>query len=62
MSGAVLDDVASEVVADGPWAVETHGLTKRFGESVAVNSVDLRVPRGCAFVGMSSQFGPSVIT
>ncbi|HUZ40377.1 MAG TPA: ABC transporter ATP-binding protein [Acidimicrobiales bacterium] len=49
MSGAVLDDVASRADADGPWAVETHGLTKRFGESVAVNSVDLRVPRGCAF-------------
>ena len=35
--------------ADGPWAVETHGLTKRFGDSVAVDGVDLRVPRGCAF-------------
>jgi hypothetical protein len=22
--------------AEGPWAVETHGLTKRFGENVAV--------------------------
>jgi ABC-2 type transport system ATP-binding protein len=32
-----------------PWAVETHGLTKRFGENVAVNSVELLVPRGCAF-------------
>jgi len=31
------------------WAVETHGLTKRFGESVAVNDVELLVPRGCAF-------------
>jgi len=31
------------------WAVETHGLTKRFGNSVAVDGVDLRVPRGCAF-------------
>jgi len=35
--------------ADGEWAVETHGLTKRFGDNVAVNSVELRVPRGCAF-------------
>jgi ABC-2 type transport system ATP-binding protein len=35
--------------ADGPWAVETHGLTKRFGDNVAVNSVELLVPRGCAF-------------
>jgi ABC-2 type transport system ATP-binding protein len=31
------------------WAVETHGLTKRFGENVAVNNVELLVPRGCAF-------------
>ena len=31
------------------WAVEVHGLTKRFGENVAVNDVDLLVPRGCAF-------------
>ena len=35
--------------ADGPWAVETHGLTKRFGNNVAVDAVDLRIPRGCAF-------------
>ena len=32
-----------------PWAVETHGLTKRFGDNVAVNEVELLVPRGCAF-------------
>jgi ABC-2 type transport system ATP-binding protein len=31
------------------WAVETHGLTKRFGRNVAVNDVELLVPRGCAF-------------
>ena len=31
------------------WAVETHGLTKRFGENVAVDDVELLVPRGCAF-------------
>ncbi len=30
-------------------AIETHGLTKRFGERAAVDSVDLQVPRGCAF-------------
>jgi ABC-2 type transport system ATP-binding protein len=29
--------------------VETHGLTKRFGENVAVDAVELLVPRGCAF-------------
>jgi ABC-2 type transport system ATP-binding protein len=34
--------------ADG-WAVETHGLTKRFGANVAVDDVDLLVPRGSAF-------------
>ena len=31
------------------WAVQTHGLTKRFGSNVAVNDVELRVPRGSAF-------------
>ena len=35
--------------ADDRWAVETHGLTKRFGDNVAVNDVELLVPRGCAF-------------
>jgi ABC-2 type transport system ATP-binding protein len=34
---------------DGAWAVETHGLTKRFGSNVAVDDVELLVPRGCAF-------------
>ena len=34
---------------EGQWAVETHGLTKRFGDNVAVNGVELLVPRGCAF-------------
>ena len=38
------------LAGDGsPWAVETHGLTKRFGENVAVDDVELLVPRGCAF-------------
>lgn len=35
--------------APGGWAVETSGLTKRFGSVVAVDGVDLLVPRGCAF-------------
>jgi ABC-2 type transport system ATP-binding protein len=30
-------------------AIETHGLTKRFGERTALDGIDLRVPRGCAF-------------
>jgi ABC-2 type transport system ATP-binding protein len=34
---------------DGDWAVEVRGLTKRFGARAAVDDVDLRVPRGCAF-------------
>jgi ABC-2 type transport system ATP-binding protein len=43
--------VARPVVApgDGAWAVETHGLTKRFGSNVAVNDVELLVPQGSAF-------------
>jgi ABC-2 type transport system ATP-binding protein len=31
------------------WAVETRGLTKRFGANVAVDRVELGVPRGSAF-------------
>ncbi len=31
------------------WAVETHGLCKRFGATVAVDGVELLVPRGSAF-------------
>ncbi len=30
-------------------AIETSGLTKRFGQRVAIDHVDLRVPRGSAF-------------
>jgi ABC-2 type transport system ATP-binding protein len=30
-------------------AVETRGLTKRFGQTIAVHDVELRVPMGCAF-------------
>jgi ABC-2 type transport system ATP-binding protein len=33
----------------GGWAVEARGLTKRFGSNVAVDDVELRVPRGYAF-------------
>jgi ABC-2 type transport system ATP-binding protein len=40
--------ISFERPADG-WAVETHGLTKRFGNTVAVNGVELLVPRGYAF-------------
>jgi ABC-2 type transport system ATP-binding protein len=34
---------------NGGWAVETHGLIKRFGTTVAVDDVELLVPRGSAF-------------
>jgi ABC-2 type transport system ATP-binding protein len=34
---------------EGGWAVQTHGLTKRCGSAVAVDDVELRVPRGSAF-------------
>jgi ABC-2 type transport system ATP-binding protein len=34
--------------ADSP-AIEARGLTKRFGERVALDGIDLQVPRGCAF-------------
>ena len=33
----------------GAFIVETSGLTKRFGDRMAVEDVDLRVPRGSAF-------------
>jgi len=44
----LVEDVRSEP-SDRSWAVETHGLVKRFGDNVAVNGVELRIPRGCAF-------------
>ena len=37
------------VRSDNDWAVETHDLTKRFGTNVAVDNVELLVPRGSAF-------------
>lgn len=49
MDAGTLDDVSLASPAQSPWAVETHGLTKRFGDNVAVNDVELLVPRGCAF-------------
>src|SRR5579859_806698 len=49
-------DLASEAIARAraypqamDFVVETRGLTKRFGERLAVDSVDLQVPRGSAF-------------
>src|SRR5205809_8147228 len=39
---------AADLVS-APYVVETSGLTKRFGDRVAVDNVDLRVPPGSAF-------------
>ena len=49
MSTTTLASSPPAPVGDSQWAVETHGLTKRFGDNVAVNDVELLVPRGCAF-------------
>jgi ABC-2 type transport system ATP-binding protein len=49
MSTATFPDTSARQAAESRWAVETHGLTKRFGQNVAVNGVELLIPRGCAF-------------
>ncbi|MGA2805716.1 MAG: ABC transporter ATP-binding protein [Acidimicrobiales bacterium] len=49
MSATALPDAFHRLAAESQWAVETHGLTKRFGDNVAVDGVELLVPRGCAF-------------
>jgi ABC-2 type transport system ATP-binding protein len=49
MTTATLANPAVTHGGNGQWAVETHGLTKRFGNNVAVDGVELLVPRGCAF-------------
>ncbi len=49
MSAASPASVTAARATESQWAVETHGLTKRFGGNVAVNDVELLVPRGCAF-------------
>jgi len=43
------NDPATSDQQAGALAIETRGLTKRFGERTAVDSIDLRVPRGSAF-------------
>ena len=37
--------MSAEQPGDGDYAVETHGLTRRFGAVTAVDHVDLRIPR-----------------
>jgi ABC-2 type transport system ATP-binding protein len=49
MSTATLANSQPAVAGRNEWAVETHGLTKRFGDNVAVDNVELLVPRGSAF-------------
>src|ERR1700720_4312490 len=49
MSALTVLDSPPPLQARRQWAVETHGLTKRFGDNVAVDGVELLVPRGCAF-------------
>jgi len=49
MSATTLVDTSGPHGDESRWAVETHGLTKRFGENIAVDGVELLVPRGCAF-------------
>jgi ABC-2 type transport system ATP-binding protein len=49
MDVGTLDKETHASSSQSPWAVETHGLTKRFGDNIAVNDVELLVPRGCAF-------------
>ncbi len=49
MTATIVEDVVSSPEGEGHWAVETHGLTKRFKDNVAVDAVELLVPRGCAF-------------
>ena len=49
MNTTALPDIPGKLAAQSRWAVETHGLTKRFGANIAVNGVELLVPRGSAF-------------
>jgi ABC-type branched-subunit amino acid transport system ATPase component len=49
MNTTALPGTPGKLAAQSRWAVETHGLTKRFGANTAVNDVELLVPRGSAF-------------
>ena len=46
---SAMGDSAMGNIAEGDFAVATHGLTKRFHQQVAVNAVDLMVPRGAVY-------------
>jgi ABC-2 type transport system ATP-binding protein len=49
MPVALVPGAPGKQARESRWAVETHGLTKRFGAKTAVNGVELLVPRGSAF-------------
>ena len=49
MSTTTVPGTPGKLAAESRWAVETHGLTKRFGAKTAVNDVELLVPWGSAF-------------
>jgi ABC-2 type transport system ATP-binding protein len=49
MTTTAVPRVPGKLAGESRWAVETHGLTKRFGANIAVNGVELLVPRGSAF-------------
>src|ERR1700684_336908 len=49
MITAAVPGASGKQAGQSRWAVETHGLTKRFGANTAVNGVGLLVPRGSAF-------------
>jgi ABC-2 type transport system ATP-binding protein len=49
MATTTTEAIGTSRDGEGHWAVETHGLTKRFKDNVAVDGVELLVPRGCAF-------------
>ena len=49
MSATTLRHAANGRAGPNGLAVETRGLMKSFGTNVAVDNVDLRIPRGCAF-------------
>jgi ABC-2 type transport system ATP-binding protein len=48
MTTTTLPAGSTRWASDSQWAVETHGLTKRFGQRRR-ERVELLVPRGCAF-------------
>ena len=46
MNATAVPNAPGKLAAESRWAVETHGLTKRFGAKLAMNGVELQVPRG----------------